>query len=139
MSAGDAIVALSNWIGRIYQQRFADLGIEYTHKDITSEETSMPPKFTVKFTGGDYKPKLLASGLVGFRAPFDIKLAPNETRAVDLKMTCSVGLLTMAGGVVSPGQDVIVTALAGAEGAEFRAGEVLARAYPLLPQDYEIE
>ena len=139
MSAGDAIIALSNWIGRIYQQRFADLGIKYPHKDIPSKETSMPPKFPVKFTGGDYKPKQLASGLIGFRAPFNITLGPSHVMPVNLKMTCNVALLTMTGGVIAPGQEINVTALARPEGSSFQAGEVFTRAYPLLPQDYEIE
>ncbi len=103
------------------------------------------PAPVINFTGGEYKPKRLASGLIGFRAPIDITLKSGESRDVDLQMVCSVPLLLVSEFDVEPvfvqPQGKIVLSLKNdvGEPATWRAGDVIARAYPLLSQGYTIE
>jgi len=94
----------------------------------------------VAFTGGDYKPKRLASGLIGLRAPFPFSLKPLSGQTIDLGSKCQVGLLLDTGKIISPGQNIMIDVYnsAGAPVA-YEAGEVIARAYPLLVPDYEIK
>jgi hypothetical protein len=83
----------------------------------------------VKFTSGEYKPKRLASGLIGLRAPINVTSA---VKSVNLNMSCDVPLL-INGKVVNPGEDIVID-----NPPESRAGDVFARAYPLLAQDFEV-
>lgn len=107
----------------------------YTPKEKQMAKTNAK----VIFTGGEYKPQRLASGFVGFRAPVDIHLTPGQTANVDLHLTCSVGLAFQAR-VLEPGQNIVITTVNTSPDLplRFTAGEVFARAYPLLPVDYEI-
>jgi hypothetical protein len=96
---------------------------------------------TITFDGGDFKPKLLASGLIGFRAPYDIKVEPGKILDVHLNTKCNVFLLFNTGGtakVVDPGEQVVVRLTAGQEPIFFSEGETFARAMPLLPPTVEI-
>ena len=93
----------------------------------------------IQFTGGDYKPTKLASGLIGFKAPFEFSLQPGQSQDIDLLTKCSVALLFTGGQFVQPGEDVKVrVANQTVEVQTFQAGDVIARAYPLLPVDYTI-
>lgn len=83
----------------------------------------------VKFTGGEYKPKRLASGLIGFRAPIDVSPA---VKSLNLNMTCDVPLL-VGNKLVNAGENIVIE-----NPAEVKTGEVCARAYPLLAQDFEV-
>jgi hypothetical protein len=94
------------------------------------KEMQMAKKVNVvKFTGGEYKPKRLASGLIGLRAPIDVT---STTKSVNLNMTCDVPLL-VNGKVVNPGENIVID-----NPPETRTGDVFARAYPLLAQDFEV-
>ena len=97
--------------------------------DTKQEETKVTQ---VIFTGGDYKPRQLASGLIGFRAPYDL---PAKEAEVKLNMKCSTWLLFTDGKSVQPGEDIVVK-FAGKE--DVKAGEVFARALPMLPPSYTI-
>lgn len=106
-----------------------------------AKEQLMPATTTIFFTGGDYKPKKLASNLVGFRAPFDINIEPGKSLDIDLKTKCSCSLLfakNVENVVVEPQENIVVRLTAGAEAIRFSAGDVIARGYPLLPPLYEI-
>jgi len=106
----------------------------FTHKEKHMPQTAPAPN--VRFDGGDYKPQILASGLVGFRAPYNIKVEPNKFLDVHLNMTCSVFLLFSVGGVaktVEPGEKIVVRLGGTVEPVFFGEGEVFARAMPLLP------
>lgn len=111
------------------------------HRQPQESENKMFDFETITFplAGDAPKPKKLASGLIGFRSPFDFTLAPKQTKTVDLQMTCSVSLLTMAGGVIEQGKNIVVTVVNDTqEPLQIAYGDVIARAYPLVTPDYEI-
>jgi hypothetical protein len=103
------------------------------------------PVKTITFTPSDYKPKRLASGLIGFRAPYDIKIKDGKTQSVDLQTVCSVPLLVsfeFSTDViqVQPQTKIVIDLVNDhGEDLEFAAGDVIARGYPLFAVDYEIE
>ncbi len=102
-------------------------------------------KVVIKFTDVEYKPRRLASGLIGLRAPVNIQIDYTKSAMVDLQMVCSVPLLVVSEFQTEPmiiqPQGKIVISLTNDHGEpiRFEAGEIIARAYPLLPVDYEIE
>lgn len=97
----------------------------------TKQEATKSP--VIAFSGGDYKPRRLASGLIGFRAPYD--LPANQEVEVKLNTRCSVFLLFTDGKVVQPGEEITLRVK---PIEHVMVGEVFARAYPLLPVDYVI-
>ena len=99
----------------------------------------MPEKNVVRFTGGEYRPQHLASGLIGLRAPVDIQIQPGETAQIDMKMSCSVLLIgTLA--LVEPGMNIVVKITNWSDlPLRYQAGEVVTRFHPAFPIDYEIE
>lgn len=107
----------------------------------TAETPNLP---RITFTGGDYKPKRLASGLIGFRAPFDIEIQNGKEQTVDLQTVCSHALLLIPEFQTDPSvvsaQGKIVVNLLNDHGdvLRFKAGDVIARAYPLFPVNYNI-
>lgn len=112
------------------------------HPKETHMAETTPAVPTLTFVGGDYKPKRLASGLVGFRAPYDIVVEPGKTQVVELKTKCSHALLfphpTKGSVLVEAQTDIVVTLTAESEPIRFAAGETISRAYPLFPVDYTI-
>ena len=99
----------------------------------TPQHTEPPvfPSHKITFVGGDYKPRRLASGLVGFRAPFDL----DKEGFYKLNMTSPVALIFTDGKFVQPGEEIVVKF----DGKDaVKAGEVFARAYPLFPTEYDI-
>jgi hypothetical protein len=96
----------------------------------------------VVFTGGDYKPTRLASGLIGFRAPFDVRVEAGKSQVVDLKTKCSVYLLFPRGtvdNVVDPQTNIVISLTATDLPLVILAGEIIARAIPLLTPEYEVK
>ncbi len=99
----------------------------------------------VRFTSAEYRPRRLANGMIGLRAPVDIQIDFGRSATIDLQMVCSVPLLLTsefsAEPVLIQQQGKIVVTLKNDHGEplRFAAGEVIARAYPLFPADYEIE
>jgi hypothetical protein len=122
------------------------LNITNRSKEKKMEDTQAveTKSLVLTFTGGDYKPKRLASGLIGFRAPFDITLKNGQSQSVDLQMVCSYPLLLVSAHQTNPTllqpQGKIVVEIKNDHGEDlvFKAGDVIARAYPLLPVDYVI-
>ncbi len=108
-------------------------------------EKSEITKIVVSFPGAEFKPTRLASGLIGLRAPLAVQVANGKSATIDLQMVCSVPLLVVSEFQTEPSfimpQGKIVISLMNDHGAplRFEAGEVIARAYPLFPIDYEIE
>jgi len=100
----------------------------------------MAKKNVVAFSVSDMpKPKKLASGLIGLRAPIDFKVLPGKVESVDLQTKCNV-LLLSGEGIFAPGTNVVVKVPNFSDVVEnYAAGDVIARAYPLFPTDYEIE
>jgi len=100
-------------------------------------------KQTIKFTPTDYKPKRLASGLIGFRAPLDISIPVGGTIVVDLKTKADQPLLFGKGveaKMVEPGDDILVKITNDMQiPMALQAGTIVARGYPLFNQDFEIE
>lgn len=95
-------------------------------------------KHVVKFVGGEFKPKRLASGLIGFKAPLDVIVKPGETIIIDFKMACD-HMLVFEKNAVEPGQNIIgrltnVTQ----ETLKYETGEIIARAYPLIAFEFDI-
>ena len=95
-------------------------------------------KHVVKFVGGEFKPRRLASGLIGFRTPLDVMVKPGETIIIDFNMACD-HMLVFEKNAVEPGQNLVgrltnVTT----ETLKYEVGEVVARAYPLVAFDFDI-
>ena len=105
----------------------------------------MAKKSAVTFTASDMpKPKRLASGLIGLRAPIDFKVLPGKVEAIDLNTKCNTLLLLAEGifaqGIFAPGTNIVIRVQNFSDVIEtYVAGDVIARAYPLFPVDYEIE
>lgn len=98
----------------------------------------MAKKNVVVFVGGEYKPQRLMSGLVGFKAPFPFTVKSRSNMLINLNMTCQ-STLVFKGGLVETGSNIIVDVKndTGADIA-FSPGDVIARAYPLFAQDFDI-
>jgi hypothetical protein len=99
----------------------------------------MAKKNIVTFTTSDMpKPKKLASGLIGLRSPIDFTVGPGKTELVDLDTKTSTLLIT-ADGVFEPGKNIVITVKNELDvPVNYAAGDVIARAYPLFGEDYEI-
>lgn len=100
----------------------------------------MAKKNVVIFTDSDMpKPKKLASGLIGLRAPVDFNVQPGKTLAVQLFAKCNAVLLADEG-VIMPGTFITAQVKNDSVGvANYAAGDVIMRALPVFPEDYEIK
>lgn len=101
-------------------------------------EKHMAKKPAVKFTGGEYKPKRLASGLIGLRLPLNLEVPVGAAIDINFYMTCDHSLLINKG-VVDAGENIAVK-ITNTTGDVLRyvAGDVVSRAYPLIAQDFEV-
>jgi hypothetical protein len=76
--------------------------------------------------------------VLGFRAPTAFQVPAGEALVVDFRTTCSVGLLTPEG-LIEAGRNITFTVRGGLSGvARYDQGEVVFRAFPLIPPDYDI-
>jgi hypothetical protein len=114
------------------------LSIKFDKHKSKEQQMAKSAKQVVKFTGGEFKPKYLASGLVGFKAPLDFNLDPGATAEIDLKMTCDATLVFEIGTVLPSTNITVFVKNKTSDKLMFLAGDVIARAYPLARIDYEI-
>lgn len=100
----------------------------------------MAKKNIVIFTDSDMpKPKKLASGLIGLRAPVDFQVYPGKTAHIDLQTRANCLLFT-GDSIIPTGTNIVINVKNDGETPEsYMAGDVIARAFPLFPEEFEIK